>query len=45
VAYFESPEVDISSSRIRALVKSGESISGLVTSDVEAYIRAEKLYV
>ena len=44
VTYFESSEVDISSSRIRDNVARGRSIDGLVTPDVAAYILEHGLY-
>ena len=43
-AVFASP-FDVSSSEIRAKLKNGESIEGLVPSCVEDYIKEHKLYV
>jgi nicotinate-nucleotide adenylyltransferase len=44
IVYFDSPETAISSSAIRAKVSLGESIAGMVTPDVEAYIHTNRLY-
>lgn len=44
VVYFDSPQVDLSSSAIRARIARGESIEGMVTPDVEAYILTNGLY-
>ena len=44
VVYFESPEVDVSSSSIRRMVCAGEPIAGLVAPDVEKYIVQRGLY-
>jgi nicotinate-nucleotide adenylyltransferase len=44
IVYFDSPEVDLSSSAIRAKVSLGESIAGMVSPDVQAYIEANHLY-
>lgn len=40
----QAPQLDISSTRIRQAVASGESISAWVPPAVEAYIRANRLY-
>lgn len=44
VVYFESPEVDISSTELRRRVRAGESISELVAPGVESYIADKGLY-
>lgn len=44
LVYFDSPETEISSRMIRARVSLGESITGMVAPDVEAYIEANRLY-
>ena len=44
VVYFESPEVDVSSSEIRRRVGAGQSITSLVTPDVAQYIAERRLY-
>ena len=43
--YFESPEVEISSSAIRARISRGQAIAGMVAPDVEEYIRQNSLYL
>jgi nicotinate-nucleotide adenylyltransferase len=43
--FVEMPLIHLSSSAIRAAVAAGESISDLVPPSVEAYIRANRLYV
>ncbi|MEM7623118.1 MAG: nicotinate-nucleotide adenylyltransferase [Planctomycetota bacterium] len=40
----EMPPVDISSSELRERVRRGESIRGMVPSEVEAYLLKERLY-
>lgn len=40
----EVPEIDISSSDIRARVRAGRSIAGMVHPDVETYIQTRRLY-
>ena len=45
IVYFDSAPVDLSSSAIRASVARGDSITGMVTPDVEAYILENKLYI
>jgi nicotinate-nucleotide adenylyltransferase len=44
-AIFEVPTLDISSSEIRRRVEKGESIEGMVTKEVEEYIRENNLYL
>ncbi len=44
VESFDMPPLNISSTAVRARVKSGESISGLVPAPVEDYIRSKGLY-
>lgn len=38
------PEVEVTSTRIRELLRQGKSVSGLVTKEVERYIRENELY-
>lgn len=45
IVYFDSPEVQISSSDIRSLVARGESITGMVAPDVDDYIHKQRLYI
>jgi nicotinate-nucleotide adenylyltransferase len=40
----EAPQIDVSSTQIRRLVRRGEPISGLVPRSVEEYIDAHRLY-
>jgi nicotinate-nucleotide adenylyltransferase len=42
--FVEMPLIHLSSTEIRAAVAAGESITGLVPTGVEAYIRAHRLY-
>lgn len=44
VIYFAMPPTNISSTEIRAKIGAGESISGLVSPDVESYIVRHRLY-
>ncbi len=44
VVYFEGPELEISSTRVREMVGRGLPIEELVTPDVARYIRENKLY-
>lgn len=44
VVYFDSPEVNISSTQIRELSRKGESLDGLVAPEVAAYIVEKSLY-
>lgn len=41
----QAPQLDVSSTRIRQAVASGESIRAWVAPAVESYIRAHRLYV
>ena len=41
---FDEPQLNVSSSDIRRRIKDGESIEGLVTHEVEEYIRRNNLY-
>ena len=46
VLYINSVEnLNISSSIIREKIKNNESITNLVTSDIEKYIKENKLYI
>jgi len=45
IVYFDSPEVELSSSAVRSRVAAGESISGLVSPDVETFIKDHRLYL
>jgi nicotinate-nucleotide adenylyltransferase len=44
VVYFDSPEMDISSSDIRRLVGSGDPVGHMLSPDVMALIESEGLY-
>jgi nicotinate-nucleotide adenylyltransferase len=44
VVYFDSPEMDISSSDIRRLVGAGESVGHMLSPEVLALIKSEGLY-
>lgn len=45
IALFDMPQVDISSTMIRRLVKKDKTISYLVPTDVEKYINQHQLYL
>ncbi len=44
IIFLDTPEFDVSSTRIRELLAEGKSIKGLVTPAVEEYIIKHKLY-
>lgn len=44
IVLLDTPEYDISSTDIRTRIRSGQSLAGLVPSDVEEYIRSHGLY-
>lgn len=44
ITVLDNDEVDVSSSEIRERIKTSESISGLVTTEVEEYILEHQLY-
>ena len=44
-SFLNMPNIDISSSDIRARLKEGKSISNMIPSKVEDYIRRQKLYL
>lgn len=41
---FDEPQLDVTSTEIRRRIRSGEPISGLVTKEVEEYIKRNGLY-
>ena len=45
IKVLDNKRIEISSSMIREMIKSGKSIKYLVRDDVEKFIRDEKLYV
>lgn len=44
IRIIHTPELDISSTKIRSMVRNGEDISGLVTSEVYDFIKSHGLY-
>ncbi|MCD6161796.1 MAG: nicotinate-nucleotide adenylyltransferase [candidate division Zixibacteria bacterium] len=45
IALFDMPQIDVSSTMIRRLVKEGKSISYLVPVEIEKYIKKHQLYL
>jgi len=45
IKYFRMPLVDISSTEIRARIRTGQSVSGMIAPEVERYITDKGLYL